>query len=100
MISRRRFTTGLVIALTPLGSTASAQEYKAQQRVRLLADFLVTRPKHEERYVREYVESQVTAEKVTHLEKIKTAVDKRLDHDLKARLDDLTREYRWGDDIR
>jgi hypothetical protein len=26
--------------------------------------------------------------------------DKRLDHDLKARLDDLTREYRWGDDIR
>ena len=35
MISRRRFTTGLVIALTPLGSTASAQEYKAQQRVRL-----------------------------------------------------------------
>ena len=31
MISRRRFTTGVVIALTPLGSTASAQEYKAQQ---------------------------------------------------------------------
>jgi len=31
VISRRRFTTGVVIALTPLGSTASAQEYKAQQ---------------------------------------------------------------------
>jgi len=30
MISRRRFTTGVVIALTPLGATASAQEYKAQ----------------------------------------------------------------------
>ena len=35
MISRRRFTTGLVIALTPLGSTASAQEYKAQQGVKV-----------------------------------------------------------------
>ena len=31
MISRRRFITGSVIALTPLGATASAQEYKAQQ---------------------------------------------------------------------
>jgi len=30
VISRRRFTTGVVIALTPLGSTARAQEYKAQ----------------------------------------------------------------------
>ena len=30
MISRRRFTMGVVIALTPLGATASAQEYKAQ----------------------------------------------------------------------
>jgi len=28
------------------------------------------------------------------------AVDKGLDPGLKARLDDLTREYRWGDDIR
>jgi hypothetical protein len=28
------------------------------------------------------------------------AVDKGLDSGLKARLDDLTREYRWGDDIR
>jgi len=34
VISRRRFTTGVVIALTPLGSTARAQEYKAQQAVR------------------------------------------------------------------
>src|SRR5439155_11593286 len=39
---------------------------------RLLADFLITRPRHEERYVREYVESQARQEKVTHLEKIKT----------------------------
>jgi putative ABC transport system substrate-binding protein len=31
VISRRRFITGLVIALTPPGATASAQEYKAQQ---------------------------------------------------------------------
>ena len=31
MISRRRFITGLVIALAPLDSTANAQEYKAQQ---------------------------------------------------------------------
>jgi len=31
VISRRRFITGFVIALTPLGATASAQEYKAQQ---------------------------------------------------------------------
>ena len=30
MISRRRFITGFVIALTPLAATASAQEYKAQ----------------------------------------------------------------------
>ena len=34
MISRRRFITGSVIALTPLGATASAQEYKAQQAVK------------------------------------------------------------------
>jgi hypothetical protein len=39
---------------------------------RLLADFLIKRSKHDERDVREYVESQVTSEKVTHLEKIKT----------------------------
>ncbi len=31
MISRRRFITGFVMASTPLGATATAQEYKAQQ---------------------------------------------------------------------
>ena len=31
MISRRRFITDFVIALTPLGATASALEYKAWQ---------------------------------------------------------------------
>ena len=31
VISRRRFIMGLVIALTPPGATASAQEYKAQR---------------------------------------------------------------------
>jgi putative ABC transport system substrate-binding protein len=35
VISRRRFTTGVVIALTPLGSTARAQEYKAQQATKV-----------------------------------------------------------------
>jgi len=35
MISRRRFTAGVAIALTPLGARASAQEYKAQQAKRL-----------------------------------------------------------------
>ena len=35
VISRRRFITGSVIALTPLGATASAQEYKAQQAVKV-----------------------------------------------------------------
>jgi putative ABC transport system substrate-binding protein len=49
VISRRRFTTGVVIALTPLGSTASAQEYKAQQaakvpRIGYLAAAMSTNP--------------------------------------------------------
>jgi putative ABC transport system substrate-binding protein len=35
MISRRRFITGFVIALTPLAATASAQEYKAQPAGRI-----------------------------------------------------------------
>ncbi len=35
MISRRRFITGVVLAVTPLGATASAQEYKAQHSVSL-----------------------------------------------------------------
>jgi len=30
-MSRRRFIAGVVLAATPLGATASAQEYKAQQ---------------------------------------------------------------------
>ncbi len=39
---------------------------------RLLADFLVVRPEHEERSVREYVHIQARPQKVTHLEKVKT----------------------------
>jgi hypothetical protein len=35
VISRRRFITGLVIALTPPGATARAQEYKAQQAAKV-----------------------------------------------------------------
>ena len=35
MKSRRRFITDFVIALMPLGTTASAQEYKAQQAEKL-----------------------------------------------------------------
>jgi len=31
VISRRRFLTGAAIALAPMGATAYAQEYKAQQ---------------------------------------------------------------------
>ena len=30
-MSRRRFIAGVVLAVTPLGARASAQEYKAQQ---------------------------------------------------------------------
>ena len=36
VISRRRFIMGLVIALTPPGATASAQEYKAQQAAKVI----------------------------------------------------------------
>jgi aryl-alcohol dehydrogenase (NADP+) len=42
----------------------------------------------------------IGASRPEQLDDALAAVDKRLDHDLKARLDDLTREYRWGDDIR
>jgi putative ABC transport system substrate-binding protein len=35
VISRRRFITGFVIASTPLGATASAQEYKAEKVYRI-----------------------------------------------------------------
>jgi putative ABC transport system substrate-binding protein len=46
MISRRRFITGFVIALTPLAATASAQEYKAQQagKVYRVGLILITAP--------------------------------------------------------
>jgi hypothetical protein len=39
---------------------------------RLLADFLVVRPEHQERMIREYVEIQGRPAKVRHLEKVKT----------------------------
>jgi hypothetical protein len=42
MISRRRFITGFVIALTPLGATATAQEYKAQQAGKLYSIGVLT----------------------------------------------------------
>jgi 1-deoxyxylulose-5-phosphate synthase len=42
----------------------------------------------------------VGASRPEQLDDALAAVDKRLGHDLKQRLDDLTREYRWGDDIR
>ena len=35
MISRRRFLTGVAIALAPIGATAHAQQYKAQQARRV-----------------------------------------------------------------
>ena len=34
-MSRRRFIAGVVLAVTPLGATASAQEYNAQQAVKV-----------------------------------------------------------------
>ena len=42
----------------------------------------------------------VGASRPEQLDDALAAVDKGLDESLKARLDDLTREYRWGDDIR
>ena len=36
-MSRRRFIAGVVLAATPLGATASAQEYKAQQGEKAIA---------------------------------------------------------------
>ena len=35
MISRRRFLTGVAIALAPIGAAAHAQEYKAQQAAKV-----------------------------------------------------------------
>ena len=42
----------------------------------------------------------IGASRPEQLDDVLAAVDKGLDHGLKARLDELTREYRWGDDIR
>jgi aryl-alcohol dehydrogenase-like predicted oxidoreductase len=42
----------------------------------------------------------VGASRPEQLDDALAAVDKGLNERLKARLDDLTREYRWGDDIR
>jgi len=37
---------------------------------------------------------------ITFLDDVLAAVDKPIAADIKARLDELTREYRWGDDPR
>ena len=42
----------------------------------------------------------IGASRPEQLDDVLAAVDKGLDGSLKARLDELTREYRWGDDIR
>ena len=42
----------------------------------------------------------IGASRPEQLDDALAAVDKGLDPGLKARLDELTREYRWGDDIR
>jgi 1-deoxyxylulose-5-phosphate synthase len=42
----------------------------------------------------------VGASRPDQLDELIRAVEKPLDAALKARLDDLTREYRWGDDVR
>ena len=42
----------------------------------------------------------VDASRPEQLDDALGAVDKGLDASLTTRLDDLTREYRWGDDIR
>jgi aryl-alcohol dehydrogenase-like predicted oxidoreductase len=42
----------------------------------------------------------IGATRPEHLDDALSAVDKGLDPALKARLDALTHEYRWGDDIR
>ena len=42
----------------------------------------------------------VGASRPEQLDDALVAVDKGLDASLKTRLNDLTREYRWGDDIR
>ena len=42
----------------------------------------------------------VGASRPEQLDDVLPAAEKGLDADLKARLDELTREYRWGDDPR
>jgi 1-deoxyxylulose-5-phosphate synthase len=42
----------------------------------------------------------IGASRPDQLDDVLSVVDKGLDSDLTARLDALTREYRWGDDIR
>jgi 1-deoxyxylulose-5-phosphate synthase len=42
----------------------------------------------------------VGASRPEHLDDVLSVADKALDADLKAKLDELTREYRWGDDAR
>ena len=42
----------------------------------------------------------VGASRPEQLDDVLAALDKGLDAGLKVRLDELTREYRWGDDIR
>ena len=42
----------------------------------------------------------IGASRPEQLDDVLPAVEKGLDADLKARLDELTREYRWGDDPR
>jgi aryl-alcohol dehydrogenase-like predicted oxidoreductase len=42
----------------------------------------------------------IGASRPEQLDDALAALDKGLDAGLKARLDELTREYRWGDDIR
>jgi putative ABC transport system substrate-binding protein len=52
VISRRRFLTGVAIALSPMGATAHAQEYKAQQAAKvarigyLATNHLAASPSH------------------------------------------------------
>ena len=42
----------------------------------------------------------IGASRPEQLDEILPATEKSLDGDLKARVDELTHEYRWGDDIR
>ena len=84
LLARAEFAT--VEALRPLAAEAGMS--MVQMAVAwVLANPVVTAP-------------IIGASRPEQLDDALAAVDKGLDHDLKARLDDLTREYRWGDDIR